>query len=244
MSPACRQPPRRMNSRNGSTTASFSVFGPCAREPRLVDRQRHQQPRQHEQRGDPEHARPRQVVGEDQRQRAGDEARDPVGVDVNGVAEPELDVGQDLAPEGVEHDVLAGREQRHRRGEVGDGPDVEARVEVPEQRDRGEQQQLRREHPPAPAPQQRQPVAVHQRRPQELPGVGELDQREEADRLQVHGFRAQPRRQQVDEDVERQAGGEAGEDADQHPPVEERVAPGLGLRRGRRRSAGIGHAGL
>jgi hypothetical protein len=51
------------------------------------------------------------VVGEDQRQRAGDEARDPVGVDVDRVAETQLDVEQQLAPERVERDVLARGEE-------------------------------------------------------------------------------------------------------------------------------------
>ena len=52
-----------------------------------------------------------------------------------------------------------------------------------EQRDRREQRDLRDEHPAAPAAEQRQRVAVEQRRPQELPRVRKLDQREEADRL-------------------------------------------------------------
>jgi hypothetical protein len=52
----------------------------------------------------------------------------------------------------------------------------------------------------------RQREAVDQRRPEELPRIGQLDQREKAERLQVDAFGAQPRRQQVEKEVERQAG--------------------------------------
>ena len=194
---------------------------------------RHRDAGQHEQRHDPEHARPRQMVGEDQRERPRNEARDPVRVDVERIAESELDLRKDFAAIRVEHDVLARAEERDRGGEVGDRPEVLLRVKLPEQRDRREQQELRDEHPTAAPSQHGKRVAVEQRRPQELPCVRQLDQREEADRLQVHLLRAQPRGQQIDEQIERQARREAGEDADQHPPVEERLAPaGAGRRRG------------
>ena len=47
---------------------------------------------------------------------------------------------------------------------------------------------LRQQHPAAAAAEQRQRVAVEQRRPQELPRVRKLDQREQADRLEVDAF--------------------------------------------------------
>jgi hypothetical protein len=45
-------------------------------------------------------------VGEDQRQRAGHQAGDAVGIDVHRVAQPQLDLGEEFAPVGVERDVL------------------------------------------------------------------------------------------------------------------------------------------
>ena len=68
-------------------------------------------------------------------------------------------------------------------------------------------------------PKPGQAEAVEQRRPEEFPGVGKLDQREEADGLQIDALAAQPGRQQVEQQVERQARGKTGEDADQHLPV-------------------------
>jgi hypothetical protein len=84
---------------------------------------------------------------------------------------------------------------------------------------------LRDQHPSAASAEQRQRVAIEQRRPQELPGIRNLDQREKTDRLQVDAAGTKPGGQQADQQVQRQPGREAGEDADQHPPVEQRLAP-------------------
>ena len=210
-----------------------------ARELRLVDDQRHRDPGQHEQRGDPVHAGPRQVIGEDQRERARHEARDPVRVDVDRVAETQLDVGQDFAAIRVEHDVLARAEERDRRRPDRRSPTRPAAGgATPNSGMAASSSELRDQHPAAAPAERGERVAVEQRRPQELPRVRQLDQREEPDRLQVDVLRAQPRRQQVDEQVERQARRESGEDADQHPPVEERLAPRFARRAGR--STGCG----
>ena len=73
----------------------------------------------------------------------------------------------------------------------------------------------------------RQRVAVEQRRPQEFPRVGKLDEREERDRLQVDALGAQPGRHQVEQQVEGKARAEPRHDADQHPAVEQRLPPRL-----------------
>ncbi len=173
------------------------------------------------------------MVRQDQRHGAGDQAGDAVGVDVDRVAEAELRVRQDLPPVGVEDDVLARAEERDDGRETRDRPQVERGLQQAERRDRRHEHELGRQHPAAAAPEQRERIAVHQRGPHELPRVRQLDQREQPDRLEIDMLGAQPRRQQVDQQVEWQPRGESGKDADQHPPVEERLAPGLPDRIGR-----------
>ena len=201
--------------------------GRGARHRGLGDQKRHRDAGHHEQRGQREHGAPRQEVGQDQRQRAGHEARDPVRVDVHRVAESKLGIGQELASVGVEHDVLARREERDCDRDPCDRPQVVRGMEQAQGRDRQEQKHLRHEHPAAPAPEKRQRIAVHQRGPRELPRVRQLDQREEADRLQVDLLGAEPRGQEIEEQVERQSRRESRRDADQHPAIEERLAPRL-----------------
>ena len=57
---------------------------------RLAHHQRHRDAGQHEQRGDDEHHVPGQIIGEDQRQRAGHQTGDAVGIDVHRIAQPQL----------------------------------------------------------------------------------------------------------------------------------------------------------
>jgi hypothetical protein len=78
-------------------------------------------------------------------------------------------------------------------------------TEAAEEADGEQQADLRHQHPASPATEAGQAEAVEQRRPEEFPGVGELDQREEADGLQVDALAAQPGGQQVEQQVERQA---------------------------------------
>ena len=182
------------------------------------------------------------MVCQDQRQGARDQAGDAVGVDVNRIAQAKLGIGQDLAPVGIEDDVLACAEERDQRCEIGDCPQVLLRMQQAEQWDDGKQGELGDKHPAPPPAEQRQRVAVDQRRPEEFPRVRELDQREQADRLQIHVLRAQPRRQQVDQQVERQTRRKAGEDADQHPAIEQRLAPAF-PRRGLVLGSGGGRIG-
>jgi hypothetical protein len=195
---------------------------------RLAREERQRHAGQHEQRGDDEDLQPGQAVGQDQRERARHQPGDAVGIDMHRVAQAQLLLGEDLAPVGVERDVLGRREQRHRGRQPEYRHNVAARREQAERGDRRQQADLRDQHPAAAAAADTsgRRVAVEQRRPEELPGVGKLDQGEEADGLEVHALRTQPGRHQVEQQIERQAGREAGEHADQHAPGEQRGEPG------------------
>ena len=198
----------------------------CSRDTWFADQPGHDHAGNHEGAGNPEYLAPRQAVGEDQRQRAGDQAGDAVGVHMHGVAEAEFVVAQNLASEGVDRDVLRSGKEGEQGGQPQDGPDVLLRVEAAHEADGEQQADLGQQHPAASAAEAGHAVAVEQRRPEELPGIGKLDQREEADGLEIDAFAAQPGRQQVEQQVERQAGGKPGEDADQHLPRQQRCKPG------------------
>ncbi len=148
------------------------------------------------------------------------------------VTQAQFVVAENFPPEGVDRDILGSRQKGQQRGEPEDRPDVLAWIEAAHEADGQQQAKLRQQHPAAPAAEAGDAEAVEQGRPEEFPGVGKLDQREEADRLQIDALAAQPGWQQVEQQVKRQAGAEAGEDADQHLPGQQRREPG-GHQRGR-----------
>jgi hypothetical protein len=154
--------------------------------------------------GDPEHLRPGNQVGENQRQRSRHQSGDPVGIDMHGIAKPKLVVAENLAAEGIQGDILRRRKKSQGHRQPDHRCQIGRRREAAEQADRQQQTDLREQHPAAPATEW-QAVAIEQRRPEELPGVGKLDQREETDDLEVDAVAAQPGRQQVQQEVERQA---------------------------------------
>jgi len=69
--------------------------------------------------------------------------------------------------------------------------------------------------------QKRQRKPIHERRPQKLPGIGKLYQREESDLLKPHSLDPQPSWNELEQHVQWQTGGETSEDADQHAPVQD-----------------------
>ena len=71
------------------------------------------------------------------------------------------------------------------------------------------QRQLRQHQPAAAPAEPRQIEAVHQRRPQELEGVGQADQAQEADRGDVQPVHAQPGLHRLAGQRQRQARREA-----------------------------------
>ena len=80
--------------------------------------------------------------------------------------------------------------------------------------------------------------AVHQRRPQELEGVGQADQAQEADGRDVDAFDAEPGLHRLAGQRQRQARGEA-----EHGDDEQAVQRGQALRRGARDRFGSGRGG-
>src|SRR5437879_4297051 len=109
----------------------------------------------------------------------------------------------------VEHDVLRGGQERHGERERGEEEGRLFRRNRPHAGDREQQRSLRGEKPPASPAEQRDAVAVHQRRPQELVDVRLADEREPADRLDVDALDRQPGLQRGAGERERKARGEA-----------------------------------
>ncbi len=142
------------------------------------------------------------------------------------VAQTQFVVAQNLPSEGVNRNILGSGKESEQGGEPQDGPDVFLRVEAAHEADGEQQTDLRQQHPAAPAPETGDAEAVEQRRPEKFPGVGKLDQGEEADGLEIDPLAAQPGRQQVEQQIKRQTGRKTGEDADQHLPRQQRRKPG------------------
>src|SRR5680860_1259635 len=127
---------------------------------------------------------------------------------------------QDIVIDAYRRELLA--DDEHHRD---DGLERDGGIELAQHADRNQQHKLRQKRPAPPAPQERQLVAVHQRGPDEFPGVGQPDQGEQTDRGQVDVVAAQPGRYQRDQHIERHPGGEAQEDAGEHLPVEQDLGP-------------------
>jgi hypothetical protein len=189
------------------------------------DRQRRDDADQHEGGGDPEHHRPGLVVGQDQRQRPRHQTRDAVGIHEDGRAGSQFIVGQQLAPVGIDDDVLARAEQGDNEYDHDDHLQRGGRIEIAEHADRQQQHDLREERPAPPAAEERQLEPVHQRRPHEFPGVGQADQCEQADGGKVDVVAAQPGRHQGNQHIEGHSRAETQEDAGQHLPGEQDLGP-------------------
>ena len=110
---------------------------------------------------------------------------------------------QQFAAIGVKNDVLTGTKESDRCGQVRYGPDRECRIQKADRGDRDHQRYLRCEHPASAASKKRQCVPIHDRRPQKLPGIWHLYEREEADLRESNAFGAQPSRHELNQDVER-----------------------------------------
>ena len=133
------------------------------RKRRLGNQERIDDARQHEQRGHREHALPRKMIGEDQRQRSRNQARDAIRLHMNRVAESKLEIRQQFPAVRVEHDVLCGSKKGDCGSEIGDGPQVELRLKRPEKGNRYQQRNLCRQHPAAPSAEYGERVAIDQR---------------------------------------------------------------------------------
>jgi hypothetical protein len=127
----------------------------------------------------------------------------------------------------------------HRQGQQREGAQRFARRRGGQGQQRHRQRQLREHHPAAPPPATGQVEAVHQRRPDELEGVGQAHQGEEADVGDRQTVHRQPGLHGLPGECQRQARREAQRGHGQQPvqpsqaPVQ-RLAGDAPRRRGRR----------
>ena len=194
---------------------------------RLAHQQGHGDSHRHERAGYPEHAGPGQDIREDQGQGTRHQAGNPVGLHVHGIAQAQFLVGENLPPEGIQGHILAGTEKRHRHRQPGDQPGGLGGLVHAQHAYAQQQGQLADQHPAPAPPQERRYPAIHQRRPDKFPGVGNTHQGEQADLSEGDTALLQPGGHQLEQHVQRHARGKAGEDTDQHAPVEYGVAPGV-----------------
>ncbi len=194
---------------------------------------------QHEQRHRGVGRGPAREVGEPERAGRGHPHADAIAGDVVGGARAELVLGEDLDPVGVDHDVLAGREegdqQRDQRGEE----QVLGRIGLAEAEDRADQAGLGQQQPAAAAAegsgQHRQRQPVHQGRPEELERVGRHDEAEQADRRDLDAVLGEPGRERAQHQQQRQPAGEAEQQDREHALVEIDLEPaGMAARRDER----------
>jgi hypothetical protein len=152
------------------------------------------------------------------------EQRKPVGHDIAAHPGGLLVGAQALHPEGVDHDVLGGRDRGDEHRGKGDQQRRSQRIEPAEHDDRRDQQQLG-EYEPAPAPAQkpaehRDAPGIDKGSPQELQRVGKPGQRIEPDRRQVDADVGHPQHQRRGGQRQRQPGREAEQRHDEHLPLE------------------------
>src|SRR5574343_38421 len=140
---------------------------------------------------------------------------------MDGIAQAQFIVFQNFPAKCVYCNILGSGQEGEQGGKPQDGPDAFFGVETAKGTNGEQQADLGDQHPTPATAEAGNAETVQQRRPEELPGVGELDQREETDCLQIDTLTAQPGWQEVEQQIERQAGRKAGEDADQHLPAEQ-----------------------
>ena len=138
------------------------------------------------------HGAPRQVIGEDQRQRSRHQQRDPISRDIQRGGGTDLICFRQVRPIGVHDDVLARAEKRDQDGDDGRG-DRQCHRAGESHCDNGDDQRhLREQNPSEPASQKRRDIAIHQRRPEELQNVRQPHQREQSDDREIGAFRFHP----------------------------------------------------
>ena len=176
---------------------------------RLRRRGRHEHHRQVDEREQQVHDRPRPGCGEGDRHPARHEHARAIRGRAEAGRDAVLLAPQHLDGVPVEGDVLRGRGERDRERERADDPHrLRVRRHAGEAECRREERDLAEEDPPALAAEERRPVAVHRRGPQELERPRGLREREEADDLDVDARARHPRRDREPHEAERQAGRE------------------------------------
>ena len=138
-----------------------------------------------------------------------DDHRQPVTEHAERRAEAALGRVEHVGAVGVDDDVLRGREKGDQPGEQREGADRVARRRRGQPPQRRRQGELGDDEPAAAPPEPGRLEAVHERRPQELEGVGQADQAQEADRRQADAGAAEPRLHRLPRERQRQARREA-----------------------------------
>ena len=176
-------------------------------------------------------------IGPDQRDATRHDHRQPVAQHVERRAEPALGGAQQVGAVGVDHHVLRRRHERHRQRQQRKGLQRVLRRRGGQQQQREREPELCHHQPAAPAPEPRQQLeAVHQRRPQELEGVRQADQAQEADGRDVDALDAQPRLQRLAGQRQRQPRCEAEHADDEQAVCGDRArSHGRNHRQGRHR---------
>jgi hypothetical protein len=128
---------------------------------------------------------------------------------------------------GVDHHVLGGRHEGYEQHGRGDHEQVGGGLGAGQHHDRHDQQALG-EQGPAAAPaeavaEERQSHAVHQRRPQEIDGIGRRGEREQPDVGPRHALVAQPDGQVGEYQRRRQAAREAQREQRGHAAITVRL---------------------
>jgi hypothetical protein len=183
------------------------------REPRQRQRGEHRQAR-HQRRHQavdlgPGHADAGDAVRPDQRHAAGEDHREAVPHHEQRRADAALARRQQVDAVGIDDDVLRRADEGHQHAQSREEGQRQRGRDVGQREQRHGQQGLREHDPAAATPEQRQVDAIHQRRPQELEGVGDADQREEADGRHVQAVHREPGLHRQARQGQRQAGGEA-----------------------------------
>jgi hypothetical protein len=134
---------------------------------------------------------------------------------------PALLLLRDVRTIGVEHDVLRSRREGDEDREHGEKADLLARRAHGHRGDSRRERELRDREPPATAAEKGRHVAVDERRPEEFPGVRNADQREKADRGEVHALDGDPCLERLAGEGQRQARGETEDEDDREVAVAE-----------------------
>jgi hypothetical protein len=150
-----------------------------------------------------------------------------------------LALGQAFDPERIDDDVLCGGRRGHQQRAQCDQPWRLGRIADGKKDDRRDQEELRKNQPAAAATQEcgehRYVEGIDDRCPEELDRVRRADQREQADSAEIDARLAHPDQQGRARERERQSGGEAEEQYDEHARLQidrERVGKARAGRRG------------
>ena len=163
-------------------------------------------------------------LGDDQRAGTGEQHRDAVADHHHGGAGALLPLLEQFDAVGVDHDVLARRQEGNEHREQRHAAEIGLWVAGAQAEDSERQQHLHEQEPATPAAEQRgerwQRHPIHDRRPGELPGIGQADEREQADGRLVDLGLGQPEGQRGQGQQQRQSAREAEQQHHEDPRLQ------------------------